>query len=130
MPRNQIIISTVILLKKFETKTLESTNAFALQAANTSTSATSNTAAASNMNVMLGGANTLSAASAVSASTLDSSALYQAQAASISQVSLNLNCQFDSTSQFLPHSFYWQLSISDTSSYIINYNRDNNPSEH
>uniref|UniRef100_A0A9J2P6E1 Fork-head domain-containing protein n=1 Tax=Ascaris lumbricoides TaxID=6252 RepID=A0A9J2P6E1_ASCLU len=37
------------------------------------------------MNVMLGGANGLSAASAVSAATLDSSALYQAQAASISQ---------------------------------------------
>ncbi|VDM39573.1 unnamed protein product [Toxocara canis] len=59
------------------TTTLESTDGFGLSTASTSTS--------SSMNVMLGGANTLTAASAVSAATLDSSALYQAQAASISQ---------------------------------------------
>lgn len=66
------------------TTTLESTNVFGLPTASTST--------ASNMNVMLGGANGLSAASAVSAATLDSSALYQAQAASISQVQLISLC--------------------------------------
>ncbi|VBB34772.1 unnamed protein product, partial [Acanthocheilonema viteae] len=71
-------------LKRWKEAKLESANVFGLSTASTSSlSSTGGTAA--NMNAMLSNATGLASASAVSASTFDSAALYQAQASTLTQ---------------------------------------------